>query len=254
MHTNEWHFRLDGEDFDIDGVAQIFGDEVKIIRQENGRMHLIMNLPFDASESRAALDAAEELLAKLNAIAQIVHGNHENLLIGGMGCKAEPGVPMRLFINVASSARGRSRVWCAASVVRSGEPSLISAPQKPIGEQMLEAADGDKYLDRALYLFGSLRLDWRGLYLVLETAEDAHGGEKGLIGKNWVQDGQIKAFKNTANSFKALRLEARHGTIRTGVDEAKLTLDAARDMIRTILERWCKEALTDHANPAEERF
>jgi hypothetical protein len=239
MDAHEWHFALTGDDFDLSGIAGLFSDEAKIVKDETGRTELVMDLPFTPDESQAARDAGEELLAKLNAIVQVVHGNHENVRIGGVGCKDPSGGPMHLFIQVASSIRSRSRV-SASLTVTGGASSSVTAPPKTIGDRMLAAADKNDGLDRALYLFGSLPLDWRGLYVVLEAAEDAHGGESGLIAKNWAPDGQIKAFKATANSYKALRLQARHGSLKTGVDRPQQTLTEARDMVRTIIEKWCK--------------
>jgi hypothetical protein len=62
-----------------------------------------------------------------------------------------------------------------------------------------------------------------------------------LIEKQWVPDGKIKEFKATANSYKAIRLQARHGSVTQGVPDPKQTLDEAREMIRTILEPWAEE-------------
>jgi len=240
MNAQEWHFRLDGDEFDINGLTELFSDEVRIIKDGNGRTQIVMDLPFTPNESQTARDAAEELLAKLNAIAQIVHGNHENVRIGAVGCKDPSGGPMQQFIHGRVSTRGRSRAGVGGIVTNSGVSSSVTVAPKRIGDQMLGSADKDEHLERALYLFGSLPLDWRGLYMVLEAAEDAQGGEKGLIAKKWVPDGQIKAFKRTANSYKALRLESRHGSLRKGVEQAQQTLEEAREMVRTIIEKWSK--------------
>jgi hypothetical protein len=77
--------------------------------------------------------------------------------------------------------------------------------------------------------------------MVLEAAEDGNGGEHGLIAKNWVPGGQIKAFKGTANSYRALRLEARHGSTQKGYEQAQLTLKEAAQMVRMILDKWCRQ-------------
>ena len=77
--------------------------------------------------------------------------------------------------------------------------------------------------------------------MVLEAAEDAHGGESGLIAKNWVPQGQIKSFKATANSYKAIRRAARHGSIRKGIVSTTITLTDAYQMVRTVLRNWADE-------------
>jgi hypothetical protein len=60
---------------------------------------------------------------------------------------------------------------------------------------------------------------------VLEAMEDGNRGEAGLIAKEFVAPGEIKDFKATVNSFRALGMEARHGTTTTGIpDHIKWTV------------------------------
>jgi len=240
MGELEWHFRLEGDEFDIAGLTELFSDGVKLGKDGDGHIELIMVMQFSKDQSQAALDDAKELLAKLNAIAQIMHGNHENLHIVGVGCRDPAGGSTDLFIHATDSIRSRERFGIGGSVTQSAVPA---SPPKKIGDQFLSAADKNTLLDRALYLFGSLPPDWRGLYMVLEAAEDAHGGERGLIEKHWVPNGQIKAFKATADSYKAIGLAARHGSTETGIDKPRLTLEKAREMVTTILDKWCKEVV-----------
>lgn len=237
--SRRWHFRLAGDAFDINAVAGAFSEEAKFIKDDHDQTFMVLELPFGRDESGAAQGAAEELLAKLNGVAQILYGNHENITISGVGLKDTADGPLHLFIHVCSAIRGRSRVFGNLTVANSSAP--VAAPPRNIGDRWLAAADKNEHLERALYLFGSLPLDWRGLYMVLEAAEDAHGGARKLIAKSFVPDGQIKRFKETANSYKALRLAARHGSIKQGVDQPKMTYLEAREMVRTVLEKWANE-------------
>jgi hypothetical protein len=238
MSDQEWHFRLHGDAFDLNGIADLFSDEVSIVKDERDQLELIMNLSFSPSEPQAARQIGEGVLAKLNAIAQIVHGNHENVRIGGVGHKD----PLTGTVQYSISGQATIRVGARGDVnivPTSGGPAT---PSQKRGDQFLDAANGNQHLERALYLLGSLPLDWRGLYMVLEAAEDGNGGEKGLIAKQWVPVGQIKAFKATANSYKALRLAARHGSVKEGVDRPRMALNEGRQMVRTILDKWSGEA------------
>lgn len=238
MADHQWQFRLSGDDFDVDALAELFASEAKITRGADAT-HLDMSLPYGPDEAQAARSAAEDLLANLNAIARIVHGNHENVGLAAIGLKDPNGGPLRLFSFDVLGIRSRARVSCVRVVTGRSEAS--STPARLVGDKILEAADKNKHLDRALYLFGSLPSDWRGLYMVLEAACDANGGESGLIAKNWVPRGQIKNFKKTANSYKAIGRAARHGSIREGIVPATITLSDAYQMIRKILENWANE-------------
>lgn len=239
MNTLTWYFRLDGDDVDIQAVQRLFSANWLSLR--DGRLHLVMKLPFTSSQAQAAQEAANELLSKINGIAKMIYLDHESLRIGATSCVEKPGSPPTQVVFVNAVLRGRSRVHAPIVVATSGVGQTPTENNRLLGDGVLEVAD--EHFKRALYLFGSLR-DWRGLYMVLEAAEDGNGGEKGLIGKGWVAEGEIKNFKNTANSFKAIRLQARHGTVRTGASHPKQTLDQARQMIRTILERWGRELVS----------
>ena len=59
--------------------------------------------------------------------------------------------------------------------------------------------------------------------MILEAIEDDNGGERGLVAKPW--GGQrVKDFKATADSYKALGADARHGSTKNGVELSKVTL------------------------------
>ena len=95
-------------------------------------MQLVMDLPFHPSESRAAEGAAQELLAKLNAIAQILDGNHVNVRIVGIARRNPSGGPMDQFIHMAASTGDRSRVGFPGIVTGA---ETTNPPQKKIGDQ-----------------------------------------------------------------------------------------------------------------------
>ena len=191
-------------------------------------------MPFGSSEAEVAIEAAEELLSKLNGIAHTQYRNHENVKIGAVASQDVPGGPLNRYI-LLSPMHARMRVGTPTITVGDAVPPV---PQKLIGDLLLEAADRDKDFDRAIYFYGCLPQDWRGLYMVLEAVEDGNGGEANLINRQWVANGAIKKFKATANSFKALRMHARHGSLKTGISAPTQTIEEARVMIRMLVESW----------------
>jgi hypothetical protein len=108
---------------------------------------------------------------------------------------------------------------------------------------VLPRAETNDALERALLIYGALEHNWRSLYMVLEAIEDGNGGEKGLIAKNFVPQGEIKKFKGTANSYRAIRLDARHGSTSTGSPAARTGLMEARALIRNLLDVLMNELI-----------
>lgn len=240
MGPQEWRFVLVGDKLDIHTIVELFTDGASIVEDEHGQSVLTLNMEFVREESQAAKDAAEAHVAKLNAVAQIAHGNHQNVHIGAFGHRDSSTGLLQYFLHMNAPVRSSARMGIGGMVSNAdGPPSTLP---KQLGDRLFDAAAKDEHLQRALYLYGSLPLDWRGLYMVWEAAKDHCGSEKKLTAKNWVPGGQIKHFRETANSYKALGSAARHGSTKDGIDKPKLTLAEAREMVRTILQKWCKEA------------
>jgi len=51
----------------------------------------------------------------------------------------------------------------------------------------------------------------------------------------------IDNFKATADSYKALGLDARHGKTKSGITKPLMTLAEAREMVRELFHCWIKE-------------
>src|SRR3982750_1866297 len=129
MIEREWHFRLDGDELDVNTIAELFRAQVQIVKDANGRNELVMGLRFADDQSLDAEKVAEELIAKLNAKAQVVHGNAHNVQIGSIACKDPSRGAMKFFIRAkAGMVRFRGGL---PTIGNSGDPDpLATAPNK----------------------------------------------------------------------------------------------------------------------------
>jgi hypothetical protein len=80
----EWHFGLEGDEFDLESIAELFQDEVTVVKDQHGKTQLIMELPFAKTELRNAINAAQGIIAKLSAINQIVYKCHDSVRLGSI--------------------------------------------------------------------------------------------------------------------------------------------------------------------------
>jgi hypothetical protein len=90
-----------------------------------GQTEMIMTLPFSLAESQAAREGGEELLAKLNGIAQVVHGGHENVRLGAVGSKNPVAGMLRYFVSGQATIRVHTRFSAAGPISGS-----TTAPRK----------------------------------------------------------------------------------------------------------------------------
>jgi hypothetical protein len=98
----------------------------------------------------------------------------------------------------------------------------------------------DDDVARALYLYGSLEPSWKNLYMVIEVIEDEYGGESELTAAGIVTGADLKLFKHTANSYRAVGSDARHATLATDPPKTSMTLAEAKDFVRALLKEWVR--------------
>jgi hypothetical protein len=230
---------LDGDDMDLRMLARSFSTGP--VRVEKRDEHYLLILedegPREDAEVRADGDNA---LAQMTAIMLADGSNFRPPRIRGITKKNADGT-LSHYLNL--TARAETRTAAFVTVRRIGPDGKEIVENKgPTEDQVaLELARNNEPLRRAQVIYGSLKHDWGNLYKVLEAMEDGNGGEAGLIAKHFVADRDIKNFKATANSFRALGLESRHGTTTSGIPEPKMTLQQAEEMFRRIFQGWIKD-------------
>ena len=72
----------------------------------------------------------------------------------------------------------------------------------------------------------------------MEAVEDDVGGEAALLANDWAPKSKVKLFKQTANSYRALGPEARHGTLRHQKPVETMALTEAQAIVASILRAW----------------
>jgi len=220
MAAYHWGFELVGDECHVNTLIDLFDPEV-IIMSKAGEP-ACLDLTFETSTKlEDVMDAAMELLAKLNAIAYTIYPNHENVRLGRIRCYDDAGRLINQVIQPESI------------------PSRARVSNGNVGARYLPAAETVPELDRALYIFGSLPHEWRSLYVVLEVIRGAHKGDDFF--KGWGE--RVDDFKATAGSYRAIGIHARHGDLG-GASHPRMTLREANDLIRALLEKWMREAAT----------
>jgi hypothetical protein len=96
---------------------------------------------------------------------------------------------------------------------------------------------------RALWIFGVVPHDWRGLYVVLEVIQSGCHGFKEIASAPLIK--QIDDFKRSACSFETIGELARHGPKPFVPPMNPPTIEDAKTLIRTLLERWARKLLDE---------
>lgn len=94
---------------------------------------------------------------------------------------------------------------------------------------------------QAVLAFLAAEPTWHSLYAALDTVlkDRRTKGRAGVLRWGDISDARLQDFTNTANSFSAVRAEARHGP---GYEARRpMTLEAGEDLVGRIVERWLDE-------------
>jgi hypothetical protein len=104
-------------------------------------------------------------------------------------------------------------------------------------------AASDSVIEKALYLWGALDHDWRGLTMVLEVVKKDCGGRKAIEKHQWATHDELSGFSGTANSYEAAGIFARHAERNEGPPQRPMPLPEGERLVRRILVRWLEARL-----------
>lgn len=213
-----WYFQLEGEEFDLQTIREI-SCETLALRES------ALCIRLDAPNIRAAQDSAHRMVSLLNAAAHVAFDNHRDVKVGKGFHEGGQDKPATQIVS-PESVRSRSRVGGAGQLATM---AMITA-----------AIDPD--FQRALWIFGVVPHDWRGLYVVLEVIQSGCHGLNEIAGSPLIK--QAEAFKRTACSFETIGELARHGPKPFDPPTNPPTLEDAKTIIRTLLELWARKLQT----------
>ncbi|HWD00553.1 MAG TPA: hypothetical protein VG456_27540 [Candidatus Sulfopaludibacter sp.] len=220
---------LNGQTEDLKVLSALQSTDWHVVCQD-GTYYLTSALLDLARDADDALQFAREIIPIINGAAQIYLANFEPVHLGGAAIILHDDGTKQVAQSIAGRARIRHSVPPA---------DIKSAP--PLDTWMATAYK-DPYIEKALNLWGSLEHNWRNLYLVLEVMVDTASDLSAFLAQAWLPDKSgIELFRRTANNFRALGPDARHGTEQYKPPPKPMALPDARILIRRTLQAWLRQ-------------
>jgi len=219
----EWFAKLVGDEHTLGLLAEYLAGAHNYVLKDTSTYYLkIADLPED-TEPTILQETARQFIDLLNGAAKLYFGqfngvtSHTVLKIRDDGKKEGFG-----FLTL----RDRSTAW--------------TLPPLPDGtfETWMDKGINSDAIARALTLYGTLEHNWKNLYMVLEVIIESIGGEVELAKTGLISQDCLKAFKHTANSFRAIGREARHAKSNEVPPSKPMSLKEAQDLIAKVLREW----------------
>jgi hypothetical protein len=220
----EWLARLEGDEHALDLLTEYLeGTNYRVIKEES-RYYLRIGDHPDNTEPTVLHETASRSIELLNGAAKLYFGQFR-------------GVTSHVVVRVLEDGVKEGFGFLTLPE-RSFTLTLPPIPDATL-ETWMSAGTQDDSVARALTLYGGLDHNWKNLYMVFEVVEEDTGGEQELIKTGWTSR-DIKTFKRTANSFRAIGREARHAKSKYKPPSLPMSLKEAQELIREILQKWLK--------------
>ncbi len=218
-----WQIGLIGETTDIELLETLLkGSQYEIIFEGDEFFLTLPDVPSDA-DSEEVKAAADRLIENINGAARLYYKRFGAIKYIKVSRVNDEGKRIGFgYLSVAPRDY-------TLTAIRPGDKTLI---------EWIDLAFTSDELSRALYLYGSLEPSWKNLYMVLETVEDDFGGQESLLNTNLIPKRELKLFKRTANSYRAIGSEARHGTKTYTPPRNPMSLKSAQELISKLLRDW----------------
>ena len=221
----EWLIKIKGDRNDLDLLQRFLRSGKYTVIHENASWFLKVHELTSDTTPREIRDAAISAIEIVNGAARLFYSKFQ-------------GVSSNVTVLTIMSDGSRQEFNFLNATAPDYNLTVFRDTDTRLTD-WIALANNDQAVANALTLYGALELTWKNLYIVLEAVEDdIVGGESGLINHNWVPKSQIKLFKTTANSFRALGRVARHGPNNKQPPQRPMTIQEARKLINNIVRKW----------------
>lgn len=226
-----WSVQLVGNKFDLEDLSQWFTTpDLQVVKELDG-FYLRSNRFETIEEAEQVKVLAQEMLQRLVGAAKLFRPNFMSVGLGAIIRQEDDG-QRYCYVFLSSSIVVRSKTSSVKLTVNGGKET----PQVPLPAVWAAVAKDDEKVLQALRLWANNPDSWDNLYKILEVIESDVGGA--IYRNAWVSKKEVNRFTQTANSPEALGDEARHAKKRVSPPPKPMTIQEAKQLMKTLLEKW----------------
>lgn len=229
-----WRVELDGHEFDLEELDKwLAGSGFDILRE--GDRYLLRSASFEfLPDPDAVTNSAEELLEVVNGVGRLLWQDFEPVSVGVVRYTRSDGSE-KVFVqaNEVAGARDKARVEVISS-------DGVTKPDPGLGAvtRLIPLVSREEPVQRALRLLSRTVLRWTDLYRAWEVVREDVGDVR--FEQGWISKNQERRFRRTANSYRAIGLQARHGDTKFEPPANPLDLLEAKGLILGLVRSWVR--------------
>jgi len=240
--VSRWSVELQGDLSDLTSLSERLNGSVLIIKTPSG--FELTSDDWDGLPSpQAVLQAAVTLLPVITSLALFELDARDAITAPSVVVEyGDEGLRTPHAFAFPGTAEARGRVF-APTIVTVEPDGTTSESRPPLLDSIVGLAEQDVAVHRAMAFLAIRPPTYHTLYAALDAvAHDRQtGGLRGVYRRNG--KAAVRRFKQTANSWRALGLRARHGHDETPPPARPVSIDEADTLIREVIRAWVIEKL-----------
>ncbi len=227
-----WRIQLEGDKDDLLDLSKLFVSSELSFKQIDGTFYMFSNSFDSLNDSGPVEEKGKEFLLIINAGLKLSPNYIRDIKISGVDLLNSDGSLNKHYVHLASKIIGRTKV--RGKISKEGEPATDDNPLKSL-LKWHQLAQTDPWVASAFSLISYDFDTWFSLFKLLEILEEdafAPVMRKGKYRK------EADRFSQTAQSYAALELSARHIKQKYTPPAKSMTLNEAKSFIQMLLNEW----------------
>ena len=228
-----WIIPLIGHQFDLEDLPYwLDGQDVHVVLR-NDTFVLVIPSAIVSEDYEPVREYAEEQLQLINGIGRLLSPSFQPLSLSDkiFGLDANGTTTQTIF--AVNKAESREKAGTVRAILGG---NIQPDPRKGTAMPFIKAASISPLAKDALIIVGRPTLTWSELYILFELVQSDIGGKMFEIG--WISKYDADLFTYTANSYRALRTNGRHGKDRGVPPRKPLRQHTAEKLIRDLVLNW----------------
>lgn len=236
-----WEVWLDGDDVDLNLIAESFKHSNLLISKSDGS-YVLTSTEFGDSDSYALVkEKASKFLDVLNGATYLLLDAHRPIRIDGFYFRNADGTT-KAYLSGNATLRMRAIARSVTLKYKDGSETILHAGD-PIHD-VVKLAVKDQAVSTVLKLLNSGDWGWVNMYRIYEIVTADCGGLNVLVANGWATGKTLSLFRRTANHPDAAGIDARHGLSSDEPPLKPMTLVDGRALIQSVVRAWLQTKLT----------
>ncbi|MFD0959015.1 hypothetical protein [Paenibacillus chungangensis] len=228
----KWIICLSGDEADLYELSKSLNTEYLTVFKEGDQYYLKSSQILSTDEYREVSEKVKELVDLINGATKLALGTRNTIAVTDIYVQKDDGGRI-LFGSAHLSAS--IRVRASTQIIRADGTIEICNPADSVSN-WLDLSQKNELINKVFKLISHDSDSWIGLFKIFEVIDK----DSGIRSFSSVSSENLKRFTQTANSYKAVGMEARHA-LDYEPPKKPMNITEARSLIYIVVNEWLRQ-------------